>query len=76
MLRRKTDGVIVVKEKETVNSLKSLSIVPPKKTTYIVGEKLDVTGMKVTANYTKRTKKKLKIIQYQDLIQQNQENIM
>ena len=56
MLRRKTDGVIVVKEKETVNSLKSLSIVPPKKTTYIVGEKLDVTGMKVTANYTKEQK--------------------
>ena len=43
-------------EKETVNSLQSISIIPPKKTTYIVGEKLDVTGLKVTANYVKEHK--------------------
>ena len=56
LLKRTTDQSIVVKEKETVNSLQSISIIPPKKTTYIVGEKLDVTGLKVTANYVKEHK--------------------
>ena len=51
VLRRTTDGTIVVKQKETVNSLKSISIIAPKKTTYIVGNKLDLTGLKVIANY-------------------------
>ena len=51
VLRRTTDGTIVVKQKETVNSLKSISIIAPKKTTYIVGDKLDLTGLKVIANY-------------------------
>lgn len=56
LLKRTTDQSIAVKEKETVNSLQSISIIPPKKTTYIVGEKLDVTGLKVTANYVKEHK--------------------
>ncbi len=56
LLKRITDSNIVVKEKETVNSLKSISIVPPKKTTYIVGEKVDLTGIKVIANYVKEQK--------------------
>ena len=55
-LKRSTDGIIVVKEKETVNSLQSISIEPPKKTTYTVGEKIDLTGIKVTANYVKEQK--------------------
>ena len=55
-LKRTTDGIIVVKEKETVNSLQSISIEPPKKTTYTVGEKIDLTGIKVTANYVKEQK--------------------
>ena len=42
---------IYVKEKETTNSLVSINIIAPKKTTYLVGEKLDKTGMKVIANY-------------------------
>ena len=55
-LKRSTDGIIVVKEKETVNSLQSISIEPPKKITYTVGEKIDLTGIKVTANYVKEQK--------------------
>ena len=53
LLKRMTDGKIVVKTKETVNSLKTLTILPPNKTTYIVGEKMDLTGIKVYANYVK-----------------------
>ncbi len=47
---------IYVKEKETTNSLISINIIAPKKTTYLVGEKLDKTGMKVIANYVNSQK--------------------
>ena len=47
---------IYVKEKETTNSLVSINIIAPKKTTYLVGEKLDKTGMKVIANYVNSQK--------------------
>lgn len=56
LLKRSTDGNIVVKEKQTVNSLKSITIIPPKKTTYIVGENLELEGMQVFANYVKEQK--------------------
>lgn len=52
-LYRSLDGSIAVKEKETVNSLMSLTIVPPKKRTYSVNEKIDTTGLQVIANYKK-----------------------
>ncbi|MCI8760757.1 MAG: hypothetical protein HFJ34_06590 [Clostridia bacterium] len=49
---KKSDDTLLVKAKETVNSLISLNITPPNKITYEIGEKLDKTGLKVIANYT------------------------
>ncbi len=49
---KKLNNTLLVKAKETVNSLISLSITPPSKVTYEIGEKLNTTGLKVFANYT------------------------
>ena len=51
-LQRQTDNSIVVKKKETVNKLLSLTIIPPTKLTYKIGETLNTKGLKVFANYT------------------------
>lgn len=50
---RKIDNKIVAKTKKTANELLSLTIVPPKKTTYFVGDKTDSSGINVIANYSK-----------------------
>lgn len=49
---KKLNNVLLVKAKEMVNSLISLSITPPNKVTYELGETIDKTGLKVIANYT------------------------
>ena len=51
-LQRQTDNSIIVKKKETVNKLLSLTIIPPTKLTYKIGESLNLNGLKVFANYT------------------------
>lgn len=53
---RQNDNKIIVKSKKTAEELLSLTIVPPKKTTYFKGEKVDNSGLRVTANYTNRSK--------------------
>ena len=50
------DDITHIKYKESNNSLLSLSITSPNKTTYIVGDNVDLTGLKVIANYTKNRK--------------------
>lgn len=49
---KKSDNTLLVKAKETTNRLISLSITPPTKVTYEMGENLDKTGLRVIANYT------------------------
>lgn len=51
------DDITHIKYKESNNSLLSLSITSPNKTTYTVGDNVDLTGLKVIANYTKNRKK-------------------
>lgn len=49
---RKNDGRIMVKSRKTADDeLLSLTIMPPKKTSYFQGDKVDISGIKVTANY-------------------------
>ena len=50
------DDITHIKYKELNNSLLSLSITSPNKTTYTVGDNVDLTGLKVIANYTKNRK--------------------
>ena len=50
------DDITHIKYKESNNSLLSLSITSPNKTTYTVGDNVDLTGLKVIANYTKNRK--------------------
>lgn len=50
---QKLDNKIIAKTKKTANELLSLTIVPPDKLSYFKGDKVDSTGIKVTANYTK-----------------------
>ena len=50
---QKLDNKIIAKTKKTANELLSLTIVPPNKLSYFKGDKVDSTGIKVTANYTK-----------------------
>ena len=50
------DNITHIKYKESNNSLLSLSITSPNKTTYTVGDNVDLTGLKVIANYTKNRK--------------------
>ena len=51
------DDITHIKYKESNNSLLSLSITSPNKTTYTVGDNVDLTGLKVIANYTKNRKR-------------------
>ena len=53
---RNAGSKIVVKTKKTVNELLSLTVVPPNKTSYILGDDIDTSGLTVTANYKKGTK--------------------
>ena len=50
------DDITHIKYKESNNSLLSLSITSPNKITYTVGDNVDLTGLKVIANYTKNRK--------------------
>lgn len=50
---RSLDNKIVVKTKNTANELLSLTIVPPKKTSYFKGDETDLSGISVTANYSR-----------------------
>lgn len=50
---RSLDYKVVVKTKNTADELLSLTIVPPEKISYFAGDKVDTSGMTVTANYTK-----------------------
>ena len=50
------DDITHIKYKESNNSLLSLSITSPNKTTYTVGDNVDLTGLKVIANYTNNRK--------------------
>ena len=50
------DDITHIKYKESNNNLLSLSITSPNKTTYTVGDNVDLTGLKVIANYTKNRK--------------------
>ncbi len=52
-LQRQTDDSLAVKEKNISNSLLSLTIIPPHKSTYAVGEDFNGDGLRVIANYTK-----------------------
>ena len=61
-LQRITDNNIIIKKKETISKLLSLTITPPIKSTYKVGDLLDTNGLKVFANYTNGSKE---IINYQ-----------
>lgn len=45
-----------IKEKTISNKLLSLSITAPDKVSYLVGEEMDLTGLKVVANYQKNTR--------------------
>ncbi len=49
---KKANNTLLVKAKETTNRLISLSVTPPTKVTYEMGESLDKTGLRVIANYT------------------------
>lgn len=52
-----TDGnKAYIKEKAISNSLLSLTITPPDKVSYIVGDTMDLAGLKVVANYQKETR--------------------
>ncbi len=53
---RSSDKKIFIKQKSTNNALISLSITPPNKVTYYENDEIDLTGLKVTANYKKGTK--------------------
>ena len=50
------DGKAVVRKKETANELLSITITPPTKDTYVVGETVSEAGITVTANYTSFSK--------------------
>lgn len=50
------DGKAYIKEKAISNKLLSLSITPPNKVSYLVGEKMELRGLKVTANYQNKTR--------------------
>lgn len=50
---QKLDNKIIAKTKKTANELLSLTIVPPNNISYFKGDKVDSTGIKVTANYAK-----------------------
>ncbi len=52
---RKTDKA-VIKEKTISNALLSLTITPPDKVSYTVGDEMSLKGLKVTANYQKNTR--------------------
>lgn len=45
-----------IKEKTISNKLLSLTITPPDKVSYLVGEEMDLSGLKVVANYQKNTR--------------------
>lgn len=45
-----------IKEKTISNKLLSLTIAPPDKVSYLVGEEMNLTGLKVVANYQKNTR--------------------
>lgn len=51
-LKKSTDGSIVVKNKQTVTRLLSIEITAPSKITYYQGDAVDLTGLKVVANYS------------------------
>lgn len=53
---QKLDNKIIIKTKKTANELLSLTIVPPNILSYFKGDKVDSTGIKVTANYTKESR--------------------
>ncbi len=46
----------VVKEKTISNSLLSLTVTPPDKVSYMVGDEMSLSGLKVTANYQQNTR--------------------
>lgn len=50
------DSKAYIKRKTTVNSLLSITITPPDKTSYLVGEAVSHDGMKVEANYVNGTR--------------------
>lgn len=52
-IQRQTDGSLAVKKKDTSNSLLSLTIIPPRKLTYTLGDDFNADGLRVIANYTK-----------------------
>ena len=49
-------GNAVIKEKTISNALLSLTITPPDKVSYTVGDEMSLKGLKVTANYQKNTR--------------------
>lgn len=51
-----SNGNAYIKEKTISNKLLSLSITAPDKVSYLVGEEMDLTGLKVVANYQKNTR--------------------
>ncbi|MFQ6792154.1 MAG: YDG domain-containing protein [Thomasclavelia sp.] len=51
-----SNGNAYIKEKTISNKLLSLTITPPDKVSYLVGEEMDLTGLKVVANYQKNTR--------------------
>ncbi|MBD5097505.1 MAG: hypothetical protein HDT40_11070 [Lachnospiraceae bacterium] len=52
VLKKSTDGKLVVKNKQTVTRLLSIEISAPSKTTYYQGDAIDLTGLKVVATYS------------------------
>lgn len=50
------NGIAYIKEKVISNSLLSLTITPPDKEFYIVGDSMDLSELKVVANYQKNTR--------------------
>lgn len=52
VLKKSTDGKLVVKNKQTVTRLLSIEITAPSKTTYYQGDAVDLTGIKVVARYS------------------------
>ncbi|WP_296877272.1 immune inhibitor A domain-containing protein, partial [Thomasclavelia sp.] len=51
-----SNGNAYIKEKTISNKLLSLTITAPDKVSYLVGEEMDLTGLKVVANYQKNTR--------------------
>ena len=49
-------GAAAVKEKTISNSLLSLTVTPPDKVSYMVGDEMSLSGLKVTANYQQNTR--------------------